>query len=330
MLKRLNRKRPNINGFEDESELEIITMADSSSNSVPTLSNAERKEVARRTNISAIVIHESIREAGERELRRRSLSLAWSALAAGLTMGFSLVVPGLLYAYLPNATWRPLVDNLGYSVGFLIVILGRQQLFTENTLTVILPLLAHPNRATFLRVLRLWGIVLGANLIGALLFATIIAHSDVFTPPIQSAFAEIARHSLRGDFGLTVLRGIFAGWLIALMVWVLPTVQSNKPHIIILITYIVSLGGFAHIIAGSIDVLYLVNIGAVSWGTFFFSFMLPTLLGNIIGGVSLVAALNYAQVATEEQRAANGQNMQRVLRRHTTPLGEKEEAGKPS
>ncbi|HEY3991585.1 MAG TPA: formate/nitrite transporter family protein [Ktedonobacteraceae bacterium] len=325
MFKRLNKKRSDFSEFEEESELEIVTMADSSSNNVPILSNAERKEVARRTTISAIVIHESIREAGERELRRRSLSLAWSALAAGLTMGFSLVVPGLLYAYLPDATWRPLVDNLGYSVGFLIVILGRQQLFTENTLTVILPLLAHPNKATFLRVLRLWGIVLGANMVGAFLFATIIAHSDVFPPAIQSAFAVIAEHSLRGDFWLTVVRGIFAGWLIALMVWVLPTVQSNKPHIIILITYIVSLGGFAHIIAGSIDVLYLVNIGAVSWGTFFFSFMIPTLFGNIIGGVSLVAALNYAQVATEEQRGVNGQSMQKASNQQPTFLGEEEE-----
>ncbi len=282
----------------DELELEI-SGEESSSTTVPTLSNAERKEVARRTNISAVVLHESVREAGERELRRSASTLAWSGLAAGLSMGFSLVAPGLLRAYLPAASWSPLIDNLGYSVGFFIVILGRQQLFTENTLTVILPLLAHPNKTTLLRVVRLWTVVLGANLVGALLFATIIAHTALFPPDVHKAFTEIAQHSLRGDFGLTVLRGIFAGWLIALMVWILPAVQSNKLHIIILITYLVSLGGFAHIIAGSVDVLYLVNTGATSWLTYLFGFMLPTLIGNIIGGVSLVAALNYAQVATK-------------------------------
>ncbi|MEO7018855.1 MAG: formate/nitrite transporter family protein [Ktedonobacteraceae bacterium] len=282
----------------DEPELEI-SGEESSSTTVPTLSNAERKEVARRTNISAVVLHESVREAGERELRRSASTLAWSGLAAGLSMGFSLVAPGLLRAYLPAASWSPLIDNLGYSVGFFIVILGRQQLFTENTLTVILPLLAHPNKTTLLRVVRLWTVVLGANLVGALLFATIIAHTALFPPDVHKAFTEIAQHSLRGDFGLTVLRGIFAGWLIALMVWILPAVQSNKLHIIILITYLVSLGGFAHIIAGSVDVLYLVNTGATSWLTYLFGFMLPTLIGNIIGGVSLVAALNYAQVATK-------------------------------
>ena len=114
--------------------------------------------------------------------------------------------------------------------------------------------------------------------------------------PLQS-FADIARHSIRGGFGLTILRGIFAGWLIALMVWLLPAIQSSRLHIIILLTYIVSLGGFAHIIAGSVDVLFLVNIGSVSWTGYLFGFMLPTLIGNIIGGGSLVAALNYAQVA---------------------------------
>ena len=278
-------------------ELEI-TGDESSSRSMPTLSSAERREVARRTNVSAVVIHESVREAGERELRRRPTVLAWSGLAAGLSMGFSLVAPGLLSAYMPPTLWRPLISNLGYSVGFLIVVLGRQQLFTENTLTVILPLLAHPNRATFARVGRLWGIVFLANVLGALIFAAIVAHTALFPPHIKAAFAEVAQHSLRGGFGLTILRGIFAGWLIALMVWLLPASHSNRLHIIVILTYLVSLGGFAHIIAGSVDVLYLVNIGAVSWLTYLVGFMLPTLIGNIIGGVSLVAALNYAQVAT--------------------------------
>ncbi len=291
------QKGRNDHSSEDDSELEIITGKESSSSTVPALSNAERREVARRTNISAVVLHESVREAGERELRRKPAALAWSGLAAGLSMGFSLVAPGLLHAYLPATFWRPLIDNLGYSVGFVIVVLGRQQLFTENTLTVILPLLAHPNRGTFLRVARLWGIVLLANLVGALIFATIIAHTSLFSVPIKQAFSEVADHSLRGGFGLTILRGIFAGWLIALMVWLIPAVQASRLHIIILLTYLVSLGGFAHIIAGSVDVLYLVNTGSVSWLTYLFGFMLPTLIGNSIGGGSLVAALNYAQVA---------------------------------
>jgi formate-nitrite transporter family protein len=263
------------------------------------LSRNERREVAKRTRPSAVVVHETVREEGEREIRRTPVALAGSALAAGLSMGFSLVAQGLLHTYLPAASWAPLLDNFGYCLGFLIVVLGRQQLFTENTITVILPLLSHPDRRTFIRVARLWGVVFAFNIIGAFLFALIISHTAVFSPQIQHSFAEIASHSLRGDFGLTVLRGIFAGWLIALMVWLLPASEGTKLHVIIIITYIVALGGFAHIIAGSVDVMYLVDIGAVSWFTYLIGFMLPTLIGNIIGGCSLVAALNFAQVAGE-------------------------------
>ena len=269
------------------------------STNVPGLSRGERREVSRRTRPSAIIVHETVREEGERELQRKPSALAWSALAAGLSMGFSLVAQGLIHTYLFGAPWSPLLDDLGYSVGFLIVVLGRQQLFTENTLTVILPMLAHPNLPTFWRIVRLWTIVLICNLIGALIFATIVAHTDIFPPNIQRSFAEVAQHSLRGGFGLTILRGIFAGWLIALMVWLLPAAEGTKLHIIIILTYLVALGGFAHIIAGSVDVMYLANIGAVSWLTYLVGFMLPTLIGNIIGGASLVGALNFAQVASE-------------------------------
>ncbi len=291
-----NKGEDSANSEVEETEQESTP---GNSNNVPELTSRERREVAKRARISTLVLHETVREEGERELNRPSRALALSGLAAGLSMGFSLIFQGLLHNYLPAAAWRPLVDNLGYSVGFVIVVLGRQQLFTENTLTAMLPLFTHPDWHTFFKVAKLWAVILAANLVGALIFATIVAHTTVFPADIQRSFAEVAQHSLRGGFGLTILRGIFAGWLIALMVWLLPATEGTKLHIIILLTYLVALGGFAHIIAGSVDVLYLVNIGAVSWGGYLLGFMLPTLIGNIIGGVSLVAALNFGQVAAD-------------------------------
>ncbi len=288
-------------GTNGESEHELTS---SSSNNVPELSSRERREVAKRARISPLVLHETVREEGERELNRPSKALALSGLAAGLSMGFSLVFQGLLHAYLPAAPWRPLVDNLGYSIGFVIVVLGRQQLFTENTLTAMLPLFAHPDWHTFGKVAKLWVVILVANLLGALIFATIIARTAIFPAGIQHSFTEVAQHSLRGDFTLTILRGIFAGWLIALMVWLLPASEGTKLHIIIILTYLVALGSFSHIIAGSVDILYLVNTGVISWGGYILSFMLPTLIGNIIGGVSLVAALNFGQVAADNVKNA--------------------------
>ena len=141
---------------------------------VPELSEKQQEEAEGRTSVSAVVVHETIRHDGEEELQRPLAALAWSGFAAGLSMGFSFVAEALLRRYVPDAPWRPLVVNLGYPVGFLIVILGRQQLFTENTLTAMIPLFARRNLATIVAVLRLWAVVLVANLAGAHIFAWVL------------------------------------------------------------------------------------------------------------------------------------------------------------
>jgi formate/nitrite transporter FocA (FNT family) len=268
------------------------------------MARAERQQVERRTSPSAAVVHEAIRREGEDELRRPSSALAWSGLAAGLSMGFSLVAEGLIREGVPEASWRPLLVKLGYAVGFLIVVLGRQQLFTENTLTPILPLLHRRNLATLVQVLRLWAVVLAANLAGALLFALALVHTGAFTPEARKAFATIGQEAASGDFWTTFVRAIFAGWLIALMVWLLPFAETGRIAVIVLITYLVGLAGFAHSIAGSIEVLYSVLAHERSWAAFLGGFLLPTLFGNIVGGVALVAAINHAQVV-----AGSGQDV---------------------
>ncbi|HEU4752127.1 MAG TPA: formate/nitrite transporter family protein, partial [Armatimonadota bacterium] len=182
----------------------------------PHLNLEEQEQVEEKSASSVAVVHEAIRKEGEEELRRPASALAWSGLAAGLSMGFSLVAEGLLRSHLPDTEWRPLIAKLGYSIGFLIVVLGRQQLFTENTLTVILPLMARRDFPTLLSVLRLWTVVLAANLLGTFLFALVLGHTGVFDPDVRAVFGEIGREAMQAGFGVTLLRGIFAGWLIAL------------------------------------------------------------------------------------------------------------------
>jgi len=263
---------------------------------MPELSEAEHEEAERRGSLRADVVHEAIRKEGEDELRRSSSALAWSGLAAGLSMGFSLVAEGLIRSHLPDAPWRPLIAKFGYSVGYLIVILGRQQLFTENTLTVILPLLARRDGRTLLQVLRLWSVVLIFNLLGVHIFAWVIGNSTVFSPLVRTTFGEIGREAIVGSFWTILLKGVFAGWLIALMVWLLPAADSARVPIIIIITFLVGLAGLSHIIAGSLEALYIVMTGELAWLTFVSSYLVPTLIGNILGGVTLVAMINHAQV----------------------------------
>jgi formate/nitrite transporter FocA (FNT family) len=257
---------------------------------------AEKKQVEERLAINANVVYETIRREGEEELHRPVAALAWSALAAGLSMGFSFIAEGLLTARLPDEPWRPLIARAGYCVGFLIVILGRQQLFTENTLTVVLPLLLRKDLSTLLRMLRLWVVVLGSNLMGTFLFALCLGKIAVFDFHTQQCLTTIGAGHLGASFGTVLVRAIFAGWLIALMVWLLPGAESARVGIIIIVTYLVGISGFNHIIAGSTTMFFLIVTNSVSWGTYFVQFFLPTLLGNVIGGLSLVAALGHAQV----------------------------------
>ncbi|MFL6282166.1 MAG: formate/nitrite transporter family protein [Pyrinomonadaceae bacterium] len=267
----------------------------------PELSEQERKQVERRSAPRTEVVYEAIREEGEGELRRSPSALAWDGLAAGLSMGFSLVAEGLLRSHLPDTEWRPLVSKLGYSVGFLIIVLGRHQLFTENTLTAVLPFLQRKDSATLARMLRLWAVVLTANMAGAFIFAFTISRTELFEPNVRGAFAEIGREALKNWWALTLLKGVFAGWLIAMMVWMLPASESARFFVVIAMTYLVALGGFAHIIAGAVEVFYAVLTGAAQWGDYF-RWALPTLAGNIIGGTTLVASLGHAQVAGEARR----------------------------
>lgn len=256
----------------------------------------EEKEVEERSAPAGKIVYKAILKEGEEELERSSSALFWSGLSAGLSMGFSLVTEGLLTTYLPDTHWRPLVAKFGYSVGFLIVILGRQQLFTENTLTPMLPLLKRKDGKMFLNVLRLWAVVLVANLLGAFLFAWAAARTAAFDAEIQRAFSEIGHRALEPT-ALTILwRGVFAGWLIALMVWLLPFAETARVWVIIIITYIVGLSHFSHVIAGAVEVFAVAAMNEASWLTALGHYVAPTLIGNILGGVTLVAALNHVQV----------------------------------
>lgn len=271
----------------------------------PELTEKQQEEAEERTSVSAIVVHEAIRHDGEEELRRPISALAWSGLAAGMSMGFSLVAQALFLSHLPDEPWRNLVVRLGYPLGFIIVIVGRQQLFTENTLTAIIPLLARRNVSTFLLVLRLWITVLVANMIGAHLFAWVVGNTPMFKPEVQHAMLVLGKEAANVTFGAAVLRGIFAGWLIAMVVWMLAAIDTGRIAVIAILTYIVGLAGLTHIVAGAVEVLFVAMVGVKSWGAIAWGYLFPTLIGNIIGGVSLTAAVNHAQVVAGMNQGKN-------------------------
>ena len=189
------------------------------------------------------VIYEIVRRRGEEEMARPIVSLWWSGVAAGLSISFSLLAQTILYHHLPEAIWRPLVVDLGYPIGFIIVILARQQLFTENTITVVLPVMAEPTRANFAGLGRMWSVVLAANFAGTLAAALIASFTPVLTPGLHATMMEISRDAMAADWLHMFFLGAPAGFLIAAMVWLLPNAQASQFFVIGLMTYLIGVGG---------------------------------------------------------------------------------------
>ncbi|UVK98449.1 formate/nitrite transporter family protein [Pseudomonas sp. B21-048] len=265
----------------------------------PDLSAQEQREVDKNQPPRAAVLHEIIRTQGNQELERSVAALWWSALAAGLTMGLSLMGMGLLSSRLPDGEGFKVIASFGYCAGFLAVILARQQLFTENTLTAVLPIMSKPTLGNFGRLFRLWSVVLVGNLCGTLLVAYVMLHLPIFDTKTDLAFLDIGRKVMENDASKMFAKGIISGWMIATMVWMIPSMESAKMWIIILITYFMALGDFTHIVVGSVEVSYLVFAGELPWKDFWLVFAGPTLVGNIIGGSFIFALISHAQIRSE-------------------------------
>jgi formate/nitrite transporter FocA (FNT family) len=252
------------------------------------------------TRLSALEIHENIRAPAVEELERPASSLFFSSLAAGMLIGFTFLAMAFVSYYSPEPLKHPLA-SLAYPIGFMFVIMGRSELFTENTLEPVIPLLHKRNAKTLRQLLRMWGILIVGNLIGALIFALIIGKTTLIESSLQPSMQEVALQSTQGAFGEVFYKAIFGGWLIALLAWLLAsTVDSIAQLFLIWVTTVpIAAFHFKHSIAGGVEAFYRAATGSAGWGEMFGGFIVPALLGNAVGGVILVALFNYAQVAEE-------------------------------
>lgn len=263
------------------------------------LSRDERAHVRESVRHRAAVVYEIIRLQGETELRRPASALWWSGVAAGISIGLSFLTEAALAAHLPASDWTPMVAKLGYAVGFLIVILGHQQLFTENVLTAVLPVISRRRFSWLLRMLRLWTIVLAANIVGCAIFALFFAWLPVLGPDVKIAMGHIVEHVMANTPFEMFVKGIGAGWIIAALVWILSSSEGAEFLIITLLTYLIALFGFTHIVAGSAEAIYGYLTGMITVEKAALGFFLPTLAGNVFGGTVLFSVLSYAQVREE-------------------------------
>ena len=263
------------------------------------ISDQEVEDVEEMSTPRSPVIYEVVRRLGEEEMERPLTSLWWSGVAAGLSISFSLLAQGILRQHLPDAPWRILVAGFGYSVGFLIVVLGRQQLFTESTITAVLPVLKELTPHNVWRMSRLWVIVLVANLAGTLFAAAFSTYFPVVPQELYDSMLAISREIAHLSWWQMCFRAVTSGFLIAAMVWMLPAAETAKLSVITLMTWLIAVGGFTHVVAGSMEAYMLVLAGDWEWWRFITSFFVPVLIGNMLGGTALFALISYAQVMEE-------------------------------
>jgi formate-nitrite transporter family protein len=264
-------------------------------NSPSIHANSSLKIVPETRRLTANEIFEAAVKNARSELRRSGRKLAFSGVAGGITMGLTGMGVSAVRALRGNAGGHDLAPYLMYPIGFVAVIIGRAQLFTENTLYPVI--LVLDERRHFLSTLRLWAIVFCSNIAGAFLFALLVTKSSALRPDLLNALVQLGTEVCSGTVAHIFWSGVIGGWLIALVAWIVTASHwtIGQMAIIYLLTFAVGAGGFAHCIASSCEILASVIMGTVPAGRYL-SWLGAATLGNICGGVFIVSLLNYGQV----------------------------------
>ena len=262
------------------------------------MSSHEEKQVEKKVRLQSQTIYGIIAREGNEELARPLSSLAWSGVAAGICICFSIFTQAFLTKYLPEGGGFVLIEKMGYVAGFLIVVLARLQLFTEHTITVILPLLDKLSWRNLNKTLKLWGVVFAANMVGTFLIAFILTHMELPSESYMTILTDISMHAVDKPFAEVFIMGIPAGFLITVMVWMMPSAKGAEFLVIFFMIYLIALGDFSHVVAGSFEAFFVAFTGDISWQAALM-YILGAGLGNILGGTGIFTLLAYAQVKNE-------------------------------
>jgi len=254
-------------------------------------STAPQLELERPT---AHAIYEQVAKNARQELDRDAFSLLVSGLAGGMGMGLTALATAIAAALLGNSGGAQFIVHTLYPIGFIVVILGRSQLFTENTLYPVALVLTE--RGHVRDTIRLWALVLPSNICGALLFALLVTKTGAIKPEFVTAMAQMGVVASGGGIWPIFWSAVIGGWIIAMVAWLVSASHSitGSVALIWLLTFVVGLGGFAHCIATSGEILAAVlthQLGVLDYARW----IVPAVAGNICGGVLLVTLLEYGQ-----------------------------------
>ncbi len=244
---------------------------------------------------SAEEIFSQVAKNARQELQRPSIALGLSGFGAGVFMGLSALGTAMAAGILGQGNAALIVSRMFYPLGFIVVILGRSQLFTENTLYPVALVLAE--KREFWNTLRLWAVVLPMNVAGALGFSLLAAWTPALQPGTLKALTTLGATALDHPPSQIFWSGVIAGWIIALAAWLVSGSHSITGSVLIIwmLTFVVGLGNYAHCVASSCEIMVTVLGHGASWPDYLRWFF-PATGGNICGGVVMVTILEYGQV----------------------------------
>jgi formate/nitrite transporter FocA (FNT family) len=260
-------------------------------------SGSHQKNLARP---SAEDIYQQVASSARQELKRSSLALGISGFAGGTFMGLSALGNALALAALGHSPQAQLIAKMFYPLGFIVVIIGRAQLFTENTLYPVALVLSE--KKEFWNTMRLWAVVLPGNVLGALAFSALAALTPALKPEVLHALTGLGLEAIHNPPATIFWSGVMGGWIIATAAWLVSGSHSITGSVMVIwiLTFVVGLGNFAHCIAASGEILTAVLSGQAPWQAFPLWF-LPAVAGNICGGVGMVTLLEYGQAVYGKQ-----------------------------
>ena len=262
-----------------------------SENESDASSGEHQKNLSRPT---AEEIYKQVASNAREELKRSSIALAISGFAGGTFMGLSALGTAIALAMLGHSLGDQMISRMFYPLGFIVVIIGRAQLFTENTLYPVALVLAE--KREFWNTMRLWAVVLPSNVLGALAFASLVSLTPALNPHFVDALTQLGMEAVANPWPTVFWSGVMGGWIIALAAWLVSGSHSITGSVMIIwmLTFIVGLGNFAHCIATSGEILIAVLTRHTAW-QMYPRWFLPAVTGNICGGVGMVTVLEYGQ-----------------------------------
>ncbi|SDC25244.1 formate/nitrite transporter family protein [Natrinema hispanicum] len=263
-----------------------------------------------RDRFSSDEIFQRIVAAADEEITSGSRELFFSALAAG----FAITITFLLYASLTASTdGHPILSKLLYPLGFIYIIIGGYQLYTENTLPPVA--LTLERLASIPALLRHWSIVLAGNFTGGALGAVALSWGGVFDEPAATAAMELAEKGVATPWWALFSKAAFAGLIVAGVVWIVYASQDTISRLVVVYMAFLAipLGNLFHVVVSFTEMVYMVLAGELALVVGVTEFVLPVLLGNTIGGIVLVTVVNYFQTSERRLESARFEGADRQL-----------------